>query len=159
MNRAVAVIMKKRSLVYIIIFSGILLLSACGMSGAVSRMTIELESVRITDMTFAGFDAKVYLRVTNPNWFTVGVSDLSYRAYISGREVASGQAGQEISIPSGAAAEVILPVKVTYGNLGGKISQAFSGGKLDYRLAGSAVFHTWFASKTVQFDTKTRKLK
>ncbi len=150
--------MKKRSLIYIIIFFNILL-SACGMNSAARKMSIELNTVKITDMTFSGFDAKVYLKVTNPNWFTVGVSDLNYHAYISGQEVASGQAGQEISIPSGSAAEVILPVKVNYGNMGGKISQAFSGGKLDYRLAGSAVFHTWFASKTVPFDTKDRKLK
>ena len=151
--------MKTKKLLTAFIILAALLLSACGMNSAVRKMSIELETVRGTDMTFGGFDAKVYLRVTNPNWFTVGVSKLNYHAYISGKEVASGQAGQEISIPSGSAAEVVLPVKVIYGNLGGKISQAFSGGKLKYRLAGSAVFHTWFASRTVPFDTKDRKLK
>ncbi len=148
----------KKSLAAFLILAA-LFLSACGMNSAARKMSIELETVRISDMTFGGFDANVYLRVTNPNWFTVDVSDLSYHAYISGQEVASGQAVQEISIPSGSAAAVVLPVKVSYGNLGGKISQAFSGGKLSYRLAGSMVFHTWFASRTVPFDTKDRKFK
>ncbi len=128
------------------------------MGSAVRKMSIQLETVKISDMTFDGFNAKIYLRVTNPNWFTVGVSDLNYHAYVSGQEVASGQVGQEISIPSGSAADVVLPVKVSYGSLGGKISRAFSGGKLNYRLAGSAVFHTWFASRTVPFDTKDRNV-
>ncbi|MHB8173403.1 MAG: LEA/WHy family protein [Nitrospirota bacterium] len=137
----------------------LLSLSACGMGSAVRKMSIELKTVRIKDMTLSGFDAKVYLRVTNPNWFTIGISDLDYHAYISGQEVASGQAGQEISIPSGSYAVLALPVKVSYGSLGGKVAQAFSKGNLKYRLAGSAVFHTWFASRTVPFDTKERKFK
>jgi hypothetical protein len=53
---------------------------------------------------------------------------------------------------------VTLPLKVSYGNLGGRFAQILLAGNLEYRLKGSAVFHTWFASRTVPFDTKEKKL-
>ena len=97
---------------------------------------MELKTVHIKDMTLKGFDAEIDLQITNPNWFTVRISDLDYHAYISGEEIASGQAEQEIAIPSGSATVVTLPLKVSYGNLGGKLAQILFKGNLEYRLTG-----------------------
>ncbi|MGC2423773.1 MAG: LEA type 2 family protein [Nitrospirota bacterium] len=134
-------------------------LSACSMKSAVRKMSLELKTVHINDMTLKGFDAEIDLQITNPNWFTVRISDLDYHAYVSGEEIASGQAENEIAIPSGSTTVVTLPVKVSYGSLGGKIAQILFKGNLEYRLQGSAVFHTWFASRTVPFDTKEKKFE
>lgn len=148
----------KKLLAFLVILIAVSL-SACSMKSAVRKMSLELKTVHIKDMTLKGFDADIYLQITNPNWFTVRISDLDYHAYLSGEEIASGQADQEIAIPSGSATVVTLPVKVSYGSLGGKLAQILFKGNLEYRLKGSAVFHTWFASRTVPFDTKEKKFE
>jgi LEA14-like dessication related protein len=133
--------------------------TACSMKSAVRKMSLELKTVQVKDMTLKGFDAEIGLQITNPNWFTVRISGLDYHAYISGEEIASGQASDDIAIPSGSATVVTLPLKVSYGSLGGKLAQILFNGNIEYRLKGSAVFHTWFASRTVPFDTKEKKFE
>ena len=64
-------------------------------------MSLELKTVHIKEMTLKGFDAEIDLQITNPNWFTVRISDLDYHAYISGEEIASGQAGTRNSLTFG----------------------------------------------------------
>jgi LEA14-like dessication related protein len=149
---------RQKLLAFLVILIAISL-SACSMKSAVQKMSLELKTVQIKDMTLKGFDAEIDLQITNPNWFTVSISDLDYHAYISGEDIASGQAENEIVIPSGSATIVTLPLKVSYGDLGGRLAQILFKGNLEYRLKGSAVFHTWFASRTVPFDTKEKKLK
>ena len=151
--------MRNNKLLTVLVILTAVSLSACSMKSAVQKMSLELKTVHIKDMTLKGFDAEIDLQITNPNWFTVRISDLDYQAYISGEEIASGQAENEIAIPSGSTTLVTLPVKVSYGKVGGKIAQILFKGNLEYRLTGSAVFHTWFASRTVPFDTKEKKLK
>jgi LEA14-like dessication related protein len=151
--------MRNKKLLAVLVILAAVSLSACSIKGAVQKMSLELKTVHIKEMTLKGFDADIYLQITNPNWFTVRVSDLNYHAYISGEEIASGQAEDDIAIPSGSATIVTLPLKVSYGSLGGKLAQILFSGNIEYRLKGSAVFHTWFASRTVPFDTSEKKLK
>ena len=99
-------------------------------------MSLELKTVHIKDMTLKGFDAEIDLQIVNPNWFTVRISDLDYHAYIAGQEIATGQADQEIAIPSDSTTVVTLPLKVSYGNLGGRLAQILLAGNLEYRLQG-----------------------
>lgn len=151
--------MRNKKLLAVLLILIAVSLSACSMKNAVQKMSLELKTVHIKEMTLKGFDAEVDLQIVNPNWFTVRISDLDYHAYISGEEIASGQAENEIAIPSGSTTTVTLPLKVSYGDLGGRLAQILFKGNLEYRLKGSAVFHTWFASRTVPFDTKEKKLK
>ncbi len=149
---------RRQKLLTVLVILAALSLSACSMKSAVQKMSLELKTVHIKDMTLKGFDADIDLQIVNPNWFTVRISGLDYHAYIAGREIATGQADQEIAIPSDSTTVVTLPLKVSYGNLGGRLAQILLSGNLEYRLQGSAVFHTWFASRTVPFDTKEKNL-
>jgi LEA14-like dessication related protein len=148
-----------KSLLAVLIILIALSSTACSMKSAVRKMSLELKTVQIKDMTLKGFDAEISLQIVNPNWFTVRISDLDYHAYVSGEEIASGQFVNDIAIPSGSATVVTLPLKVSYGSLGGKLAQILFKGNIEYRLKGSAVFHTWFASRTVPFDTKEKKFE
>jgi LEA14-like dessication related protein len=151
--------MRNKKLLAVLVILLAVSLSACSVKGAVRKMSLELKTVHVKQMTLKGFDADIYLQITNPNWFTVRISDLDYHAYISDEEIASGQEKDDIALPSGSATIVTLPLKVSYGSLGGKLAQILFSGSIEYRLKGSAVFHTWFASRTVPFDTKEKKFE
>lgn len=127
-------------------------LSGCGMKEAVKKMSFELVGVNVRGMTPEGFDATVRLKVNNPNGFGMTVTDVSYRAYVSGREVATGRTDSEVEIPAGGSCVAELPVRVEYGEFRDSLMDLVAG-RFGYRVTGEVGFKTWFGRYSVPFDT------
>jgi len=128
---------------------------ACSMKKAVSGMSLKLQKVHITHIDNFGFDATIYMQVHNPNWFGMTVSDVSYKAFVDGRELARGYSNKRVVIPAEGDAVAELPLEVSYMDVKDRIYDILKG-RLGYRITGEVGFKTWLGRYAVQFDTEKK---
>jgi len=129
------------------------LVSGCSMDKAVGNMSIELEQVRITGLGNNEFDATLYLRVQNRNWYGVDISDLKYEAYVDDTLLGYGRIENEIEVPGDGETVAELPLKGSYGRLLDRMYDLLRG-RLDYRVKGEIEFEVLFMDKRIPFDSK-----
>ena len=130
-----------------------LLLSACDMNQAAGRVGLELKKVNIKNFSNKGFGAVIYLKVYNPNWFGLTVSDLRYQVLVGGQELARGAITGEISVPGDGSVVAELPLDVSFAALKGKVPDLLKI-RSDYQVRGEVAFRTWYGHYTIPFDTK-----
>lgn len=147
----------------LVLFSAFVLVSftACAKEAA-RKMSLELKQVKIRNFSNSGFTAVAYMQVTNPNWFSIDVSDMKYAVLVNNHQVADGRLEKEVSIPADSSATAELPLNVGadgLNNLLGEILDVKEG--LTYRVKGEVVFKTLLGSYTMPFDAekKTGKKK
>jgi len=125
------------------------------MKKAVSGMSLKLQRVHITHIDNFGFDATLYMQVHNPNWFGMTVSDVSYQAFVDGRELARGYSDKEVVIPAEGDAVAELPLEVSYMDVKDEIYDILKG-HMGYRVTGEVGFKTWLGRYAVPFNTEKK---
>ncbi|UJS23389.1 LEA type 2 family protein [Thiothrix winogradskyi] len=115
-----------------------LLLSACsGVPGVVEQPKISIQNVSLQEISLSQGTAIVTLNVANPNAFPIPLKGIQYGLSLNGRQVASGDQAQEMSIGARQEVPVNIPVRLDFMQLLQLAPEALQTRSLRYDLSGA----------------------
>ena len=115
-----------------------LLLPACsGVLGVVEQPKISIQNVSLQEISLTQGMAVVTLNVANPNAFPLPVQGIQYGLRLNGRQVASGDQNQGISIGARPEVPINIPVKMDFMQLLQLAPEAMKTRRLHYDLTGA----------------------
>ena len=103
---------------------------------------VRFAGVSIGSLSKEGAALDVDLAVTNPNGYSLGVRELTYRLSIAEAPAGEGAIAQTISVPAHATAEVRVPLAVSFGPLKASALEMALTGRIAYAIEGEVVFTT-----------------
>jgi LEA14-like dessication related protein len=118
------------------------------LGGGCAALNVQKPTAAVTGMAVRGVDADGFtldfaVDVSNPNGFTLPLSDADYTLGVGGVEVLDGKASPNRSIPANGTLAVAVPVTVAFENLlKAETAIRDSGGNVPYDLAGGLSFDT-----------------
>ncbi len=108
---------------------------------AMEKPTAKIAKMSVQDINSSGFTMNFGVDVHNPNSKALPVKAADYQLMLSGTKVLEGKAKPESAIPAGGAAQIQVPVTLSYENLlAAKSAILKSGGNLSYALDGGLSF-------------------
>jgi len=135
----------------IVVFAGIgLFVSGC-LDRMVTRPTVTVQEVRISELTLSGATLTFRVQLENPNGFGITVTAFSYTIYLNDRPVASGQAPEPISINRHSVTEFSLPLKTSFAEIENQLKSILHSDTLAYRIEGSLVVQSVFGRLTFPY--------
>ncbi|OQX14007.1 MAG: Water stress and hypersensitive response domain-containing protein [Thiothrix lacustris] len=115
-----------------------LLLPACsGVPGVVEQPKISIQNVSLQDISLTQGTAVVTLNVANPNAFPIPLQGIQYGLSLNGRQVASGDQNQGMSIGARQEVPINIPVKLDFMQLLQLAPEAMKTRSLRYDLTGA----------------------
>ncbi len=89
--------MKAFAIIMLFMFSG-----SCSMVSkmVVEKPEIELESIELQKLSWSSVDLNISLKVTNPNSFAIGLANLKYQVFVSGKPVGKGHYAEAFNVPA-----------------------------------------------------------
>ena len=102
--------------------------------------TLSVQSVSVQDMSLTAVEIGMVFNLTNPNVFDIQLAELDYRLMVDNQAWASSQQKQQVTAKAGQNAQLVIPVKVRFKDIGMAFyRQLTSGGQpLDYRVVGES---------------------
>lgn len=103
---------------------------------------VRFAGIAVGSMSKQGAALDVDLSVTNPNGYTLGVRELTYRLSIAEADAGEGAIAQTISVPAHGTTEVRLPLSVSFEPLKASALEMALTGRIAYAIEGEVVFTT-----------------
>ncbi len=97
---------------------------------------LDVESAKVTSADFGGATVEVTVSVDNQNAIPLFADRLSYAGKVEGKQVATGEKKERVSLPAKRKTEVKLPVRLSYKELGQAIESMSTKGSWAYVVAG-----------------------
>lgn len=131
----------------IFLFSFILLLlSACssaGIKGLAEPPVVQVHKLEMGSLNLSGGSATIILDIQNPNKFSIPLTGFDYGLSLNGVKVAQGNQEKKVTIKSGEAQKVSVPITLSFTNMANMIPGLLRSREMDYSLGGS-VHLPWF---------------
>ena len=127
-----------RKVVYLSLLSALLLAVFCsGCSMFVRTPVVTVRDLRVVALDGAGAGMELNLTVLNRNPYDVKLLGYSYDLKVMTLPLAKGGGSEEVSFPAGAATDLRIPVRVSYGDLLEIFRQKLDPDKVPYALLAS----------------------
>ncbi|MEN9500803.1 MAG: hypothetical protein RI964_88 [Pseudomonadota bacterium] len=121
------------------LLSAAVLLQACsgGVPGVIEQPKVSIQNIALQDISLTQGTAVVTLNVVNPNAFPIPLQGVQYGLSLNGRQVASGDQNQSVSIGAGQEVPVNIPIKLDFMQLMQLAPEAMHSRSLQYNLNGA----------------------
>ena len=100
---------------YLLLLLPLLLATGCKM--LVKDPVVTVQDLKVVSLTGGGAGMELRLKVKNPNSFGVRLLGYSYNLTVLELPLAKGTAREEIEFPAGGEAELLIPIKISFGDL------------------------------------------
>ncbi len=120
-------------LTIVITFSG-----CSSLKKVVEPPKVELQDVRITNLSFSNLDLDVVLEVENPNNIDFDVKNLKYTLDINSKTVTTGSYKEKVLVKSKTKTLVSLPLKLAYKDILDSAVLFIKKEGMPYKIQGSA---------------------
>jgi len=131
----------KKSLVNILLLSGILCITGCqSLEHFFQKPTVTFNTIKIKDMSLNEATAVFYFDVNNPNPVGSTLSRLTYDLAVNQKSIASGTADKGLQIPAKGIKTVGLPVLINYFDIVDSITDLIEKKEIAYDLTGTFNF-------------------
>lgn len=141
--------MKKR--LYLLL---LLSISLAGCTTLVQNPVVTVKDLHVVSLDGAGAGMELYLNVKNTNPFEVRLLGYSYDLRVLALPLAKGGAREEIRFPSGAATDLRIPIRVSYGDLLEIFKRKPNFDSIPYQLAAGLDLDTSLGQLTVPVNNK-----
>ena len=124
----------------------LIFLSACssaGIKGLVEPPKVQVHKLEMGSLNLSGGTATIILNIQNPNKFPIPLAGFDYGLSLNGVQVARGDKEHKVTIKSGEAQKVSVPITLSFSNMLNMIPGLMRSRELDYSLDGS-VHLPWF---------------
>lgn len=132
-------------------------LSASGELPAVKIPSIAVDGLNVKNVSMAGAEMELQLRMNNPNAFDLLLNSVDYELQVNGNPWASGLGMQQARVGSKGESLITIPVAVDFAQIGLSVYQMLSGGEqVEYAFTGSLDLGTslpLLQQATLPFDT------
>lgn len=100
---------------------------------------IEFSGYNVKNLSLAGAELDINLRVSNPNPFGISMSNAAYALNVNGREWLDTRLGDRISLGGSESDTITIPVRLNSSQMGSVLLEMMRGEtSFDYNLTGSA---------------------
>lgn len=100
---------------------------------------IEFSGYNIKNISLAGAEMDINLRVSNPNPFGISMSNAAYALNVNGREWLDTRLGDRISLGGSESDMVTIPIRLNASQMGSVLLEMMGGNtSFNYNLSGSA---------------------
>ena len=123
------------------------ILTGCTM--LVKEPTVTVRDLNVVSLDGGGAGMELWLTVQNPNPYEVRLLGYSYDLKVLGFPLAKGGARDEIKFPAGAATDLLIPVKVSFGDLLEIFKRRPDPAKIPYALLAGLDLETPLGQLTV----------
>jgi LEA14-like dessication related protein len=130
----------------------VLLLPACGLFGLgapLEKPTVAVDSVAITDVSFAGASGELGLRITNPNNVAVPLTGIDWQLAVHGDQAVTGHVELHQEIPAKGSAPVTASLAIATSDAM-RVAPHLARGARDYRFAARLRFATPIGELSVE---------
>ena len=104
---------------------------------ALKLPSINVEGLKVKNMTLAGADMELKLQMTNPNAFDLLLNNIDYALDINGRTWAKGVSNVQTQVSQKGESAIGIPISLDFAQIGLGVYQMLSGEQtLDYSLQG-----------------------
>lgn len=110
----------------------LLWLASCGLIGVPSA---SVDGVALTELGMTEAALDVTVGVDNPMWVDVHVEGLRWSLNVASNTIAQGKARQPAVLAADGRSPVVVPVRLSYGDLWGALGETFSAESIPYRLS------------------------
>lgn len=93
------------------------LLIAAGCSSFVEEPRVALKKTSIIGLDTSGVDVECHLVVTNPNTFDIALLGYTYELRVMTLLLANGGRQESVRFPAGRDVDILLPLRISHGNL------------------------------------------
>jgi len=116
------------------------LLEACTSLGGAGfrRPDVEFRSAEVRVADLEGATVMCRFRVSNPNPTDLSVARVTWQLAVRGQRLAEGSLPEGVHLPANGSAEIAVPARVQFNDLGGLWSLALSREEIPYELRGTA---------------------
>ncbi len=120
------------------LFTAAVLTTACsGVPGVVEQPKVSIQNIALQDISLTQGTAVVTLNIANPNAFPIPLQGIQYGLTLNGRQVASGDQNQSVSIGARQEVPVSIPIKLDFMQLMQLAPEAMRSRSLQYNLNGA----------------------
>ena len=120
------------------LFTAAVLTTACsGVPGVVEQPKVSIQNIALQDISLTQGTAVVTLNIANPNAFPIPLQGIQYGLTLNGRQVASGDQNQSVSIGARQEVPVNIPIKLDFMQLMQLAPEAMRSRSLQYNLNGA----------------------
>ncbi|NOZ47082.1 MAG: LEA type 2 family protein [Chlorobi bacterium] len=138
---------------YIIVFFTILLLPSCLFVKPVKINKIE--KIEILTLSTSSAKLNLYLKINNPNFIKIKVTDIDLRVLIDKEQIGSIEEIEDFLIPANTEQEVIVKLNISFNNIFGKalkIIKLLSKSDARVQIEGNMVIKSFIISKTIEIN-------
>ncbi|MDZ7262226.1 MAG: LEA type 2 family protein [candidate division KSB1 bacterium] len=109
---------------------------------AVKTPRLSLSNLKVQGLSLSKVDLELVLKIDNPNFFGIDMSQLDYKINISGQEVASGLAKNLAQVPKKGIGTITLPISFNFSGVASALRSAITGQSVDCVVSGGAELNT-----------------
>lgn len=121
-----------------LLLSSALLLQACsGVPGVIEQPKVSIENIQVQEISLTQGTAVVTLNVSNPNAFPIPLQGIEYGLTLNGRQVASGDQTQNVTLAARQNVPVQIPVKLDFTEILRLAPDAIRSRTVAYNLSGA----------------------
>ncbi|MFG0284836.1 MAG: LEA type 2 family protein [Phycisphaerales bacterium JB039] len=132
----------------------IILTAAAGLCGCHAAPRLDVQRVRLTDETPAGYALEFDLEATNTNEFELPLLTINYDLFLDGERVFEGRRSGEATLRREGAQTLTLPAAIPLAE-----GETAPSGVVDYRLRGTMRYLTPGALARSLFDARLSRPK
>ncbi len=133
----------RKFILFIFVLSFLSACSSSGIKGLVEPPTVQVHKLEMGSLNLSGGSATIILNIENPNSFPIPLAGFDYGLSLNGVKVAQGDKQHKVTIKSGEAQKVSVPITLSFTNMVNMIPGLLRSKELDYSLDGS-VHLPWF---------------
>ena len=127
----------------------ILLILLTGCTTLVKEPIVTLQDLKVVSLNGGGAGMELHLKVTNTNPFDVMLTGYSYDLKIMTLQLVKGVAREEMRFPAGAASDLRIPIRISFGDLVEIFKRKPDPNKVPYQLAAGLDLQTPLGQLTV----------
>jgi LEA14-like dessication related protein len=125
---------------------------------ALKNVEVSISDIEVVDVGITAAKLNVKLQLHNPNTVTATLDRADYTLYGNDIYVGNGEITEKVDIPAGATRTVTSPFDLSYsGAVQSVWTYIVSGGKITWRVIGTAYIDTPLGTLTVPFNCTISK--
>ena len=136
-------LIRRKLILFAVILSFLSACSSSGIKGLVEPPTVQVHKLEMGSLNLSGGSATIILDIENPNSFPIPLAGFDDGLSLNGVKVAQGDKAHKVTIRSGEAQKVSVPITLSFTNMVNMIPGLLRSKEMDYSLDGS-VHLPWF---------------
>lgn len=113
-------------------------LGCASLLGYKEEPKVQLHEVYVKDADLVGTTLVFVIDVENPNERDIKVDEITYKVFLSGKELTEAKTENPVTVPAKQSAKVEVPLPVKYTALLGNIGNILMAREVSYRIEGDA---------------------